>query len=113
MLNPEKKATWLEALRSGRYSQAEGILFQHHTGGYCCIGVYLKEVCKLEEKTDGLWTCFPELTTIYKGLKAPDEPWLAHMETEGVPREVARHLAGMNDAGCSFAEIADYIEANL
>jgi len=37
-MDPEIKANWLAALRSGEYTQAEG---QLHDGGnkYCCLGV--------------------------------------------------------------------------
>jgi hypothetical protein len=36
-LNPEFKAKWLEALRSGKYKQTTGVL--RSAEGFCCLGV--------------------------------------------------------------------------
>jgi hypothetical protein len=36
-MNKERKARWVEALRSGRYKQATGALKKED--GYCCLGV--------------------------------------------------------------------------
>lgn len=36
-MDPDVKRRWLEALRSGRYEQANGYLSIN--GGYCCLGV--------------------------------------------------------------------------
>ena len=49
-MDPEIKANWLAALRSGEYTQAEG---QLHDGGnkYCCLGV-LCVVGELEWQRD-------------------------------------------------------------
>lgn len=30
---------WLAALRSGEYTQAQEVLFNPHTNGFCCLGV--------------------------------------------------------------------------
>lgn len=46
MMNPEVKAEWLAALRSGAYKQAQARLFDPETGGYCCLGV----LCDIAEK---------------------------------------------------------------
>lgn len=35
-MNPEIKAKWVAALRSGDYEQGRGYL---HRGGFCCLGV--------------------------------------------------------------------------
>lgn len=40
-MNPEVKALWLNALRSGEYQQGTGKLKQTYGGDqrYCCLGV--------------------------------------------------------------------------
>jgi hypothetical protein len=38
-MNPEVKAAWVEALRSGDYGQAQGVLHEVTTDTYCCLGV--------------------------------------------------------------------------
>lgn len=38
-LDPEVKAKWVEALRSGRYKQGQHVL-QTPDGKFCCLGVY-------------------------------------------------------------------------
>jgi len=45
-MTPENKATWLEALRSGRYEQITGVL--HADGAYCCLGVAVEVLTDLE-----------------------------------------------------------------
>src|SRR5690349_4293104 len=45
-MNPEVKQEWLNALRSGEYTQTTGRLHDSQTGGYCCLGV----LCDLAER---------------------------------------------------------------
>ncbi len=44
-MNPEVKAEWLKALRSGEYKQCRGSLAKHNQG-YCCLGVLADVVDK-------------------------------------------------------------------
>jgi len=44
-MTPENKATWLEALRSGRYEQITSAL--HADGAYCCLGVAVEVLTDL------------------------------------------------------------------
>lgn len=49
-MNPEIKAQWIAALRSGTYLQGVGAL--HVNGDYCCLGV----LCDLHAKAGlGTW----------------------------------------------------------
>jgi hypothetical protein len=50
-MNQQIKEQWIEALRSGEYSQTQEQLKDHH--GYCCLGV----LCDLYSKANenGLW----------------------------------------------------------
>jgi len=99
-MDKELKAKWVEALRSGEYQQCVGTL--HDGVGYCCMGVLLEvagmnrdhphTLTASQEKRVGLW---------------------------GEPYHNAR-LECMNDGKGdfvgnrhTFAEIADWIEANL
>jgi hypothetical protein len=82
-MNPELKAKWIAALRSGKYTQLRG----RYCGGeneYCALGL------------------------LYMGLR-----WLERMKGKILPKEQHRAVSSLNDSGASFAEIADYIESNL
>lgn len=111
------KQQWLDALRSGEYEQGEGELCTDNDGRleYCCLGVLARVVgfdpYRLENVADlsdigrddllGPWST-PGESNIYEGT---DEK--THVT-------VQRKLAAMNDHGRkSFAEIADWIEANV
>lgn len=104
----EYKDPWVAALRSGKYKQTTGRLVDMH--GHCCLGVLCDVVPAVAEQFDSLdrraWTQVLNLT--------PSAAKLAGLSDDNLTT-----LANMND-GCgsyvgekSFAEIADYIEANL
>lgn len=95
-MDPELKAKWLEALRSGNYKQVRGQLALW--GGFCCLGV-LNEI--------GGFGCLAEADYLHS-LKDHQGLFLA------IPGETQRHLASKNDDwDWSFEEIADWIEENL
>lgn len=61
-INPEVKAKWLDALRSGQYTQTTGVLHQaiampDRPVGFCCLGVLcevaIQEGVNLTPKDDG------------------------------------------------------------
>ena len=86
-LAPELKAAWVKALRSGEFKQARNVLHDEVNGAYCCLGVLSK--CR-GQMDAGL--CYPE----------------------EMGEELQMRFIGMNDIELmSFAQIADYIEANL
>jgi hypothetical protein len=105
-LDPEFKAKWIAALRSGVYKQGDGKLYSIRNGTYCCLGV----ACVVAGHTD-----IPSVRTDYG-------EYISHRAT-GVPSilhgsgDLVTTLANMNDGENteqkSFLEIADYIEANL
>jgi hypothetical protein len=100
-LDPALKARWVRALRSGRYRQgAEALLTVD--GSYCCLGVLAKiQRCNFSAvPVDMLDSSSPlrEALAKYAG---------------GLSEEDQDTLAGMNDGGASFDEIADYIEEKL
>lgn len=118
-MDPTVKSLWLEALRSGKYQQGPvygnaSHLRDSRDQGYCCLGVLCDVVApdrwaRLYE--GGMWS-----HNQMQGL--PSDEVLG-----SIPLAAAQRLASMNDgrdfktntrqARNSFAEIADWIEANL
>jgi hypothetical protein len=102
-VDPEIKAKWVEALRSGRYQQATGKLMTEE--GYCCLGV-LCEVAGLPIALDGF-------NVVGADLGEDDNGYRPINELVG-GRDLVALLYEMNDdERKTFPEIADYIEANL
>lgn len=104
-MDAELKTKWLEALRSGKYTQGTSQL-RSTKDEYCCLGV-LCNVIDPEKWVEnhnenycwgGRAGFVPDITKEQIGLNKPDE----------------NHLAEMNDMDmASFSNIADYIEQNL
>lgn len=94
------KAKWVEALRSGVYSQCAGELRQG--GAYCCLGV----LCNIVGMSNDDWESWRHVVN-------PPPITEQGLHGAGTYPSPANKLAQMNDKGASFAEIADYIEANL
>jgi hypothetical protein len=118
-LNPEAKAAWLEALRSGRYQQGKNLLVRMNEDGsseYCCMGV----LCELaidhgvrvvrEVAQEGA------LSVIYFSSHDTFPPHSVK-EWAKLDSKAEIELATMNDGqhgdGFNFAKIADWIEENL
>lgn len=100
-MEPELKAKWVAALRSGTIEQADGVLCDP-AGKMCCLGV-LREI-------------------IEPGARYEDEKTirLAEGHEAGLTSDQRLDLADMNDGHGpfsgnrqTFAQIADYIEAKL
>lgn len=116
-MDAEIKARWTEALRSGKYQQAKGILCEidpesEEPVGFCCLGV-LVDVVHPE-----WWVTIRSGEKILRGYLEPvgyGTPWIAsmgdHMYTEtGLNFYQAGKLMKLNDQGVSFNEIADIID---
>lgn len=106
-LNPEVKAKWIEALRSGKYAQAPNALRKN--GGYCCLGVLCDVVKddvggKWEKLGVGDWHFLKMYSTL------PDKVRILSGITQ---KEDAKLMRMNDDEGKNFSEIADYIEKNL
>lgn len=109
-MNPEIKARWVAALRSGEYKQTVGAL--RDKGGFCCLGV----LCDLHSKERGeRWDDFsyggekmlvPESVQEWSG--ASRSPEIARS-----PEHEEDELSMLNDDGLTFHEIADLIEKQL
>lgn len=128
-MQAELKQKWIGALRGGQYQQGTGQLKGYRTDHYdedenhvledpeyCCLGL-LAEVAGLPvESYSGeafLGDCNP-LDTCGLGSEKgdPSDPDYSS-EDPGTHTTIQRKLAAMNDNGKSFAEIADWIEANI
>ena len=107
-MKAELKQKWVDALRSGDYEQGKGALLA--SGKYCCLGV----LCEVS----GLRIVGPN---ILAGDQYESDSYSKIREMIGVD---ATELTMRNDGSedvfgqpdilpHSFAEIADYIEANI
>jgi hypothetical protein len=124
-MNKDVKALWLDALRSGEYSQATGMLRKSKDDSFCfcALGV----LADLAIKTGGVgeWTYLPGYGWAHRvetvdsdGIPDWDEtvavPAPKAMEWADMPYTVAEGIWFLNDGEKkSFSEIADYIEENL
>ncbi len=120
-LKPDVKTTWLAKLRSGEYKQTTGglqVLIKGESQ-FCCLGV----LCDITDKSKWLIQDREKHvgTVIYKSGDydrtgyVPDEVLAAAFDTNDRDWASAaqRYLARLNDEGKTFAQIADWIEANL
>jgi len=112
-MNPQIKQKWVSALRSGEYQQTQKRL--RTEDGFCCLGVlcdlYIKENnVEWNLANDGHTYEFQDNKSILPS---------SVMEWAGVERHNpdinngTETLAGLNDTGCTFEQIADLIEEHL
>lgn len=113
-MDAKLKKTWLEALRSGRFQQGRTYLNRKagfdHTPHHCCLGV-LCEVSEELTRRESYGVCYyQDSTGSSSGTTLP--PGLFD-RSKMLATEIT-HLIHMNDdEDKSFAQIADWIEANL
>lgn len=106
-MNPEIKALWLEALRSGEYEQGEGWLKQMPDDGpaeYCCLGV----LCDLAEKA-GIVESREELS----GDDTPVARYFGRLVTEYGYSEVTvlpKAVADWADLKVEHPDVLDYTD---
>lgn len=89
-MDKELKAKWVAALRSGEYKQGQGDYYDSAMNAHCCLNV---------------------LALVANNGVLPARR--ISIEKKAGDDGVLSTLTNMNDSGKSFAEIADYIEANL
>ena len=96
-MEKELKEKWISALRSGKYEQGKRHLSLDNC--YCCLGVLLE--------VDQAGGCGK-----HYGLDEDHDEMLFGEELDrfGLSDRSANELARLNDGGCSFDEIADWIE---
>jgi hypothetical protein len=120
-INPEFKSEWVKRLRSGAYKQGTAFL-RSAADQYCCLGV----ACEINvERGKGAWELNPPGQPT-----PPDAGGVIYLYNDGteqragtLPASMRRQinldpypeglLTGLNDAGATFEQIADFIDANL
>ena len=116
---PYIRQLWLDALRSGQYSQGKGFLKRGEEGGpakHCCFGV-LAELCSDRnvgprfERTETGVSAYVSSTTGFDNSSIPDA---VHLELVGMHKTDNGKTAGefmyWNDEGMPFEIIADRLE---
>lgn len=124
-MNPEVKAAWVAALRSGDYRQGKRKLFQYREGEkvHCCLGV----LCDLYDKANGF-----ELKPSERGSNYPETTVVAWAGLDHFNPRVSHAwgetgIANLNDGSYvtyigkssppprehTFEEIANIIEEQL
>lgn len=114
-MNSQIKQKWLDALRSGEYSQTRCYL--RDNDGFCCLGV----LCDLyvKEHTDVNWVCQDDeyqLLTNKSTLPLRVRVWAGLNESNPLVKsgDGFTSLAELNDVGGKiFNEIAQVIEEQL
>lgn len=118
----EARTKWVEALRSGKFTQGKGRL-QREDGSYCCLGVACEIYSQLTK--NGEWTYFlgiPSINPVFRSgnehanayLPETVRKWLGLFDRTGklVNLETTNDsLAKRNDLGTTFEEIATMIES--
>lgn len=131
-MNPEIKAEWIERLTNGEREQGRSFLNNKTDGTYCCLGV----LCEMAEEAgvvtstlhqtadpddrdrvidvadfEGFYAIMPKKVVEWAGLDLDEFRGIGYVEQVGLgPSEC---LAGMNDSGKTFEEIAKVIEEKL
>ena len=117
-MDPALKAQWLTDLRSGSYKQGQNFL-RSIKNEYCCLGI-LCETLSLQWHIEPGFDDYPcEPTEYFVYDSTPGDfghsdfipPGIA--SSIGLPSQIGKHLAEMNDNGDTFHQIANWIEENL
>jgi hypothetical protein len=109
-MNERIKNLWLEALRSGEFSQARETLFDGES--YCCLGV----LCELHQKENGGEWDKPHYAHRYLTQDAELPPevqnWAGLSSQSGKygPESEDNLIICNDERKMSFAQIADIIE---
>lgn len=117
-MKPEVAKIWVDALRSGEYTQGKQAL-KFTKGGkwyHCCLGV----LCELydqnhEEKLEQTTDIYAEKTIVYFNGEHEILPQIV-ADWAGLGSRKGIHvvsLVDLNDNGYSFKEISDVIEQNV
>lgn len=107
-MNPKYKQAWIEALRSGGFTQ--GTTYLSRVGQYetthCCLGVLCMINNEPQRKPDSLGRCAIDGSNVHLSGSLKQK--------YGLDDDALEELMDMNDQqGKSFVEIADFIEKNL
>jgi hypothetical protein len=109
-LGPGPKAEWVAALRSGAYPEGSTELCEGYDPTWSCLGVggdVLVDADWYWGGTRGTWALGAH------GTRVLDPKLLDCLEAGDRWSRVFAGLATINDAGVSFADLADLIEVHL
>lgn len=118
MMNPELKAKWVAALRSGNYLQGHGALERVVNGiSYnCCLGVLCRimGVQEIPYDLDPAFVAFGGCVST-PPIELQKEAGLQGHEINALVclNDGYTDAVGISHTSTSFHRIADYIEANL
>lgn len=118
-LPKEFTTKWLEALRSGKYKQGIGFLYNKETDCYCPIGIAGK-LCEIDLDTLNLKRIFDLIpsnrtdTVKVNDLFPKELAYYNDFDHNELPVTIASFNDGrFKQKQLSFPEIADWIEANV
>jgi hypothetical protein len=117
-MREEIKAEWVDALRSGDYTQCHETLANDSLGSHCVFGVLAemaakRRICIRETnqaglvKYDGSFTVLPPSVKEWAGI---DDDEIQVCEPNG---SCEYSLYELNDSGTDFDDLADIIEDQL
>jgi hypothetical protein len=111
-MNPQIKQKWVDALRSGDYQQ--GQCYLRTNSGFCCLGV----LCDLYGKENNVeWQHNEVVGYFYENhsfsLPSSVLEWAGLEYCNPRVDDETNSLAGLNDKGSTFIEIANLIEEQL
>ncbi len=107
---------WIEALRSGEYTQAKQRLRKDDS--FCCLGVacdlYIEETGKAFWDEDYYGPVFKSdlLDDSYEEAVLPEEvsEWLGLKNTTAYSNSAHTSASEINDGGATFNQIANFLE---
>jgi hypothetical protein len=100
-MNKRYKAKWIKALRSGKYEQGSGSLYNPYNNSFCCLGV-------LHECITGRK---PRRNSVFLSDAIADKASIERVHNSA--DTIQDKLSCMNDRGDSFSKISNWIEKNL
>jgi hypothetical protein len=107
-MNKENMRKWVDALRSGKYEQANENL--REAGHFCALGVAC-DISGLGEWDDNDYYFIDDEHKSDEELPPPVQEWLGLTDNPLVDLPAdGRNIAELNDDGYKFEEIADIIE---
>ncbi len=112
IMKREDAERWLAALRSGKYKQAQNMLYNEKTGGFCCLG--LEQYCNwggyVEANDSGIINGLPSQEYLLNTGKM----YYTDFGVETINPDLGESdAAHMNDNGVKFRTLADRIEKRL
>ena len=122
-MKPEVKALWVEALRSNQYEQGVSVLHNKDANEYCCLGVLCElaiqqgiDITRSTAREEVRGDSDVQVTS-YDGatgiLPTAVMEWAGLAEANPYTSGQSDTLAGLNDSGSSFEDLAEIIEENL